>query len=246
MVREGDFLKKILPPGSWVSSEDLVNNLVKTPAVECFVKERRGFYVVLEGIDGAGKTVLSDMLRNELVKRGFECIVVREPWTSEVKKLLSEGDLNPIVEAYLFAADRLYMHYKVLSRHLERNCVVVGDRSFIASIAYQSSRGAPEELVVSINSFALKPDLVILLDLPVKEALDRIRGCKRQLKRLEDEELLEKIRLKYLEIAGSGLYNMVVVDASRSLSEVFSEVLSIVLKSIPERIKAYRASRSSV
>ena len=233
-------MKKVLPPGSWVSSdnEDLIGKIIITPSVGELVSCRRGYYVVLEGIDGAGKTILSRMLCEELSNRGFKCRIVREPWTSEIKKLLSESNLNPIVEAYLFAADRLYMHQKVLSRYLEEELIVIGDRSFIASIAYQSSRGAPQELVESINSFAIKPDLVVLLDLPVDEALDRIKDPGRQLRRLEEKSLLEKIRRKYLEIADSGLYNMRVVDASKSIDEVFNEVLNIILENIPLNLKS--------
>ncbi len=236
--RESSFGRIVLPPGSVLKlprEKKALPEFIEVPAVKLLRGERRGFYVALEGIDGSGKTTIAGLLREMLVSRGIECVVVREPWTPEAKKLLAESrDLNPLVEAYLFAADRLVLHARVIAGELEKGSLVIGDRSFIASLAYQVVRGVPEEIVESINAFALKPDITFLLDLPVERALERIKSKNtKQLEHLEKKELLEKIRDRYLLLARARKdLNIQVVDASKKPTSIANEILERILEEL--------------
>ncbi len=236
--RGSGFRKIVLPPGSVLKllrEEDALPEFVEVPATDLLRGKRRGFYVALEGIDGSGKTTIAGLLREMLVSRGIKCIIVREPWTPEAKKLLAESrDLNPLVEAYLFAADRLVLHARVISKELEKGTLIIGDRSFIASLAYQVVRGVPEEIVESINAFALKPNIIFLLDLPVEEALERIKSKNsKQLEHLEKKELLEKIRERYLLLAQTRKdLNIQVVNATKDPTSIAKEILKRIMEKL--------------
>ncbi|MEM1620253.1 MAG: dTMP kinase, partial [Fervidicoccaceae archaeon] len=135
----------------------------------------RALYVAIEGIDGAGKTTVAVEVYNRLVLSGVRCALVSEPYTDIVTRVFELlGRLDPLTEAYLFAADRVALHRGPLKRLLESREVVLSDRSYVASLAYQVVRGVPEELVESLNTPCSIPDRVYLLDVPVDVALSRL------------------------------------------------------------------------
>jgi len=199
-------------------------------------RSRRALYVAIEGIDGSGKTTVARLLVNSLALKGYKAALVKEPYTAEIKSLLEESSgADPLLEAYLFAADRLFLHRTVLKRLLEVYDVVVSDRSFVASLVYQGARGAPEHLLRLINEPCEKPDVVYVLDVPVEVALERLgKERRRFLALFESPATLEVLRRKYLEVAKelSGL--AVVVDATKPLEEVVSELLASVESMLKE------------
>ena len=144
-----------------------------------------GWFIAVEGGDGAGKSTQIAALADWLRHRGFEVVATREPGGTELGRqlrdiLLHRGDLGGIgtrTEALLFAADRADHIEKVVKPALARGAIVLTDRHVDSSIAYQSGgRGLPAEAVAALSAFAtdgLRPDLTLLLDVDPAVARDR-------------------------------------------------------------------------
>jgi len=197
------------------------------------LNKRKGLLVVLDGIDGSGKTTHSKILATELRRRGVTVLLTCEPTTGPIGTLLREHFLEvsktyPEVEALLFAADR-FLHLKSeIMPAIKRGEVVICDRYVYASLAYQGAQGLSLEWIRQINRFAVKPDLAICLDLPPEVAFRRIAFRARSM--LERLELERKAREVYLKLAESG--EMILVNALEPLGRVSEQILSMVLEKL--------------
>jgi dTMP kinase len=197
-------------------------------------------FITFEGIDGVGKSTQLDMLEKHLITSGREVVRTLEPGGTElgqeIRHLLlhRKGDVAPRSEALLYAADRAHHVETKIKPALASGKVVLSDRYFDSSVAYQ---GAARELdvqeVKDISLWAidrLLPDLTVLLDLPAQEAMNR-RGKKgTEPDRLEREqvEFFERARDEYLRMATEPRF--LVVDANLSPEEIHSQVLERVAK----------------
>lgn len=145
----------------------------------------RGKFIVLEGLDGCGKTTQANILKSNLEEKGYTVMLSREPGGNVVSERLREiildksiTDMHPITEMYLYAASRCQLVHQVIKPALEAGKTVILDRFLLSSIAYQGyGRGLGEKAVRDINAYAiegLSPDLTILFDMKRKEErLDR-------------------------------------------------------------------------
>ncbi|HJU81112.1 MAG TPA: dTMP kinase [Acidimicrobiia bacterium] len=131
-----------------------------------------GFYLALEGGEGAGKTTVSALLQEMLEKRGERVTLVREPGGTELGDairllVLHSVDMTPWAEAMLFAAQRAQLVSEVVRPALERGEIVISDRSLYSSLAYQAGgRGLAYSDVLGANLLAvggLVPELVVVL-----------------------------------------------------------------------------------
>ena len=193
-----------------------------------------GFFVTIEGIEGAGKSTLAEALRERLSCDGREVTVTREPGGTRIgdsiRELLlgSNGEMSERTELLLFEAARAQHVAEVIRPAIERGAVVICDRFADSSLAYQASaRGIAREAVESLNEFAshgIRPDLTILLDLPADVGL----GRQRAVDRISAEGLAfhEAVREGYLKIAEKEKARVVVIDATRSLDEVLQTALA--------------------
>jgi len=188
--------------------------------------------IVLEGIDGAGKTTQVRLLLERLRREGIEAVSYREPshsrWGREIKrKAARPGSLSPKEELELFLKDRKENVTRNLKPALKEGKVVVLDRYYFSTMAYQGARGIdPDEIRKRNEAFAVKPDLVIILDLPPAEGLERIEKSRRKKERLfEREDYLVKVREIFLRITGENVYR---VDADQSAEKIAREVERIV------------------
>ncbi|HEV2520581.1 MAG TPA: dTMP kinase [Thermoplasmata archaeon] len=159
----------------------------------------RGRYIVLEGIDGAGKTGLLDRLGPALLQRGHATARFREPTDAFLR---AEGtrlaQVDPLGAAFCFTVDRMMLRPEI-ERALDRGDIVLQDRSFYSTLAYQAAGLAPEqwrELERIERSVALEPDLVLLLDLPVAIALKRA-GRRGPRDTFEQAAYLEGVRARF-------------------------------------------------
>jgi dTMP kinase len=189
----------------------------------------KGVFVVLDGIDGCGKSLHSKLLRDGLQARGFNAVRTWEPSESSVGKfiqtMLMTEKIHPIVEALLFAADR-YQHLQAeILPSLQSGKIVVCDRYLHSSLAYQGAQGIDESWIKTINNFAMKPDIAFYLDVPPSVGLGRIRRKKTV---LENMEIQEKVREKYLEFVRTG--ELFLVDANRPIEEVEGDLLKSILQ----------------
>jgi len=186
-----------------------------------------GFLIAFEGIDGSGKTTQAKRLVRWLRKKGLPARYTSEPTGGAIGRILKSmarrRDVEPRVEAVLFAADRLIHLEKVIEPLLEKGFIVVSDRYLHSSLAYQSTTTRDQEWVEALNKYARRPDLGILLDVDPEIGLKRLR---RSRTRFERADFLKNVRAKYLEYAERG--ELVKIDAERELDEVFSDIVQVV------------------
>ena len=179
-------------------------------------------YIVFEGIDGAGKSTQIRLLKEWLEANGFRVDTLVEPTDSEVGKLIREILQRPDATterlqktlALLFAADRML----IMDRLEDESKIIISDRSFISSLAYQE----PAEWVEVLNRYAKKPDLIILLDLDVAKSVARTSGKDT----FENEEFLTGVKENYLNLAKN--YTCEVIDANNGVNKVSSDIKKAV------------------
>jgi dTMP kinase len=192
---------------------------------------RKGFFVVLDGIDGCGKTVHSKMLCEQLRVLDYDVAYTTEPSKSPIgqfigQKFLRETKVAPQIEALLFAADRFHHLTSEIIPMLDANKIVVSDRYVYSSLAYQGAQGLAPDWIKQINCFAIRPDLALYLDVPAETGL----GRKRSRSTLENLDLEKKVREIYLDLVRSG--ELVKIDSYRNRDVVRKEIMEIVLRSL--------------
>ena len=179
-------------------------------------------YIVFEGIDGAGKSTQIQLLNEWLENNGLEVEIMVEPTDSEVGKLIRRILQRPDATTdrvqktlgLLFAADRML----IMDKLEDEKKVIISDRSFISSLAYQE----PAEWIEVLNKYAKKPDLLILLDLDVKTSVARTSGEDT----FENEEFLTNVKANYLEIAKN--FNCEIINANNGVNKVSSDIKKAV------------------
>ena len=191
-------------------------------------------FITFEGIDGVGKSTQLDLLETWLIGLGKEVIRTLEPGGTElgqeIRHLLlhRKGDVAPRAEALLYAADRAHHVATKIRPALASGKVVLSDRYFDSSVAYQ---GAARELDVTqvrdISLWAvdnLLPDLTILLDLTAEQAIQRRNKTGVEPDRLEQEKVdfFERAREQYLELAKEPRF--LIIDANLSVDEIQQQI----------------------
>lgn len=179
-------------------------------------------YIVFEGIDGAGKSTQINLLKEWLEANGYEVETLVEPTGSEVGKLIrkilqrSDATTDRVQKTLglLFAADRML----IMDKLSDEKKVILSDRSFISSLAYQE----PTDWIAEINKYAKTPDLVLLLDLDVKTSVSRASGEDE----FENEEFLTNVKANYLEIIKN--FNHEIIDANNGVNKVSSDIKKAV------------------
>ena len=184
-------------------------------------------FVVLEGIDGSGKTSAISKVKEHLESLGHKVMITMEPTKGAIGNLVAEtDDLTPESEALLFTADRA-CHTKEISGWLEEGYDVICDRYYASTLAYQSASGLDRDWLYSINSKVIRePDIHILLDIDSEVSLTRVGKRGEKVSRFEKSDYLKKVRKAYLEIAAT--YDLTVLDASRSKDDVLKDIIDMI------------------
>lgn len=193
-------------------------------------------FISFEGIDGVGKSTQLELLQQYLVSLGHTVLRTLEPGGTElgqeIRHLLlhRKGDVAPRAEALLYAADRAHHVATKIRPALSRGEIVLTDRFFDSSVAYQgAARDLDVNQVRDISLWAvdnLIPNLTILLDLPAEDAIARRSKTGTEPDRLEREkvEFFERAREMYLELAKEQRF--LVVDARKSVEEIQTAIRS--------------------
>ncbi|MCY3605444.1 MAG: dTMP kinase [Gammaproteobacteria bacterium] len=200
----------------------------------------RGRFVVLEGIEGAGKSTHAAYLAGWLEQQGIAVVAAREPGGTalgeRLREILLDPELTgmpPLAELLLMFAARRASLEEVILPTLHEGAWVICDRFVDSSYAYQSyGRGVSLEYVEALEKQVLdglRPDLTILLDTPVRLGLSR-KADPQEADRFEREsrEFFERVRAGYLERAALGGDGYRIVDASKSLEEVQTDLRNAV------------------
>lgn len=178
--------------------------------------QRKGRLIVFEGIDGGGKSTQLQTLAARLEQTGREVICSREPTRGQhgmaLRRSMAEGRLNLEEELRLFLADRREHVETLIAPALARGALVLLDRYYFSTVAYQGARGIdPETLLASNEAFAPPPDLLIILDLSPEDGLTRVRQGRGQAPdTFEVPELLKRSRQIFLTLAASLPYAHVI------------------------------------
>jgi dTMP kinase len=196
-----------------------------------------GIFIAFEGGEGIGKSTQSQLLKQWLEQEGETVVLSREPGGSdlgiEIRKILlshSTGEISPRAEALLYAADRAHHVFSVIRPALARNEVVISDRYFDSSIAYQGAGRVLEPgEVARISRWAtesLFPTLTIIIDLPPSIGLGRLKNKDR----LESQPLdfHERVRQEFLQLAALDPERYVIIDGNQSIEDTHAAIISRV------------------
>ena len=200
----------------------------------------RGRFITVEGIEGAGKSTQMDAVRRFLEARQVPVVVTREPGGTPLGEsirglLLDPGNVGMAADTELllvFAARAEHIH-KVIRPALEQGRWVLSDRFTDATFAYQGGgRGIASERIAALESWVqgdLRPDLTLLLDVPVESGMTRIAGRGRP-DRFESEEqaFFERIRRCYLDRAAAEPARFRSIDARAPVDQVSAAVIAAV------------------
>tara|TARA_R110002050_G_scaffold283239_3_gene431484 strand:- start:1783 stop:2448 length:666 start_codon:yes stop_codon:yes gene_type:complete len=201
----------------------------------------KGFMVVFDGSNGAGKTTVIKSVENYLVSKGFDVVLTREPGGTPIGEKIRDVILDPstpemsfMTELMLFGAGRAQHIQEKIIPALEKGKIVLSDRFDAATFSFQHfARGIDLDTIIKINNLALNgfsPSMNIILDLEPSEGLKRVRSRGEGLDRLEDEnsDFLIKARNGYLTQAAQSPEKFTVVDAAQSKEKVLEEVIQII------------------
>ncbi|HEX8295322.1 MAG TPA: dTMP kinase [Chthoniobacteraceae bacterium] len=189
-----------------------------------------GFLLVLEGIDGAGKSTLGKKLATYCGSRGLACTMSREPTDGPHGRALREsavrGRLPLDEELELFLKDRAEHVNEVIVPALARGEIVILDRYYFSNAAYQGARGAdPAEIVARNEEFAPAPDLVLLLDLDAPDGRQRILRRGDQPDDFEAINYLAKVRAIFLALPHPAIRR---IDGARPAELVLEESTALL------------------
>ena len=167
----------------------------------------RGVFIVIEGIDGAGKGIACKELVKLIKEHGYDVWLTNEPFINStignfVKNQIVSRCLLPETEALLFAADRHEHYWKHIKPKLDKGTSVICCRYVYSTFAYQGGVGSlPITWLVEINKNVGVPDIVLYIDTMPEVALVRIKSCtNRSRQYFEKERLLKIVREKYLDM----------------------------------------------
>jgi dTMP kinase len=188
----------------------------------------KGAFIVIEGLDGSGKTTQAKLLAAKL-KKSHNVVFTAEPSRGKIGKFIRNSILYdetrslPSVEALLFAADRLEHVKNEVLPAMEQGHLVVSDRYLYSSLAYQGSAGLSLDWIETINQHALKPDLALFIDVAPETVLMRLKRKKSVMETLETQQEVREVYLKYVQNG-----SLTSINGDQPKKEVAKQVLAVV------------------
>jgi len=201
----------------------------------------KGFMIVFDGSNGAGKTTVIKEIEKHLIAKGFDVLLTREPGGTPIGEKIRGVILDPttpemsfMTELMLFGAGRAQHIQEKILPALAQGKIVISDRFDAATFSFQHyARGIDLDTIIKVNDLALagfSPNMNIILDLDPAEGLKRVHNRGEGLDRLEDEKLefLIKARNGYLKQAEQSPQKFEVIDASQSKDAVLTDVITVI------------------
>lgn len=201
--------------------------------------------ITLEGGEGSGKSTILDLIKEFLQGHDIDFMVTREPGgvpiSEKIRKVIldvNHTEMDARTEALLYAAARRQHLVEKVMPAIEAGKVVIFDRFVDSSLVYQGfCRGIGVDEVYNLNLFATEgftPDLTLYLDVDPKIGLKRVNSGDREVNRLDLENMAfhEKVREGYLMLAKRNPNRYTMIDANKSLEEVYGQVLKVLNSSL--------------
>jgi dTMP kinase len=195
----------------------------------------KGTFICIEGLDGCGKTTQAKLLAKKLGK-SHNAVYTAEPSRGNIgtyirnSYLYGEKRLSIVLEALLFAADRIEHVENEVIPALNKGQLVISDRYVYSSLAYQGAAGLSIDWIETVNEHALKPDLAVFIDVNPEAVVNRLKPEKSV---MEDLETQKKVREIYLKFVKDG--RLTRIDGGKSKNEVAEEVYNLVTKFLNNR-----------
>ncbi len=204
---------------------------------------RKGVFIVLEGGEGAGKSVQARILTERLREAGYRVTSTREPGGTRIGEQIraithdpENVDLHPKAEAYLMAAARAQHVAETIAPALEADRIVLCDRFVDSSVVYQGfGRQLGEDTIRNLNALAVNdvmPDLVIILNVPPATGIQRRRESAKANDRLDlqGKDFYERVYNGYLTLAKKDPARYLVIDATAPIETVSEHIWAQVEK----------------
>ena len=197
---------------------------------------KKGIFIVVDGIDGSGKSEIVKMLHNYLFSKSkkYRILTTREPtngkYGKQIRQMLRkekdpESSSKKLMSLFIIdRADHLKNAIKPFlktSNKHELN-IVLCDRYYYSTIAFQSAQGLSIKDIIKKNKLFRKPDIAFILDVEPSLALERI--AYRQKEKFEQLDFMKKIRQNFLKLPKVLNDNIKMIDSSKSLKEVFEDI----------------------
>jgi dTMP kinase len=196
---------------------------------------KKGAFICIEGLDGCGKTTQAKLLAKKL-RKSHSAVYTAEPSRGKIgtyirnSYLYGEKRLSIVLEALLFAADRIEHVENEVIPALKEGRLVISDRYVYSSLAYQGAAGLSLDWIEKINEHALQPDLAVFIDVDPEAVVSRLKPKKSV---MEDLETQKKVRQIYLKFVEDG--RLTRIDGDRSEIEVAEDVYAVVTEFLKTR-----------
>lgn len=204
---------------------------------------KKGHFITFEGGDGSGKSTQINILKDKLIKDGYDVILTREPGGTQISEKIREiildkenSEMNDMTEALLYAAARAQIVNQVIRPAIQEGKVVICDRFVDSSIAYQAYGRNLGECVSIINSFAIgecMPELTFFLKVAPEVGNKRISKREHDRIELASDDFREKVYEGYLMLEKQFPDRIVSIDAGRTIKEI-SNVISEKINALLE------------
>lgn len=198
----------------------------------------KGHFITVEGIDGVGKSTQAALIEAVLDSAGYDVLRLREPGGVKISEQIREILLDPanveigdVCELLLYEAARAQLVHQVIRPALAAGKTVVCDRFYDSTTAYQAfADGLDRNMVSQANELAVdgcRPDLTLVFDLPVEDALRRRSGREAEDRlELKGLEFQERVAAGFRAVAADEPDRVKLIDAGGSIAEVFSSVVA--------------------
>ena len=194
---------------------------------------KKGKFITFEGVDGCGKTTQLELLNDYLKQKNYNTITTLEPGGCPLGKNLREillhydAYVDDTCELFLYLADRSQHTNTIVIKNVEEGNIVLCDRFIDSTVAYQGyGRGLDIDRLNFLNDIATRsylPDLTFLFDIDIETAQTRVGKVKDRLEK-ESLDFHKKVRAGYLDLAKKYPQRIKVIDATKSIEEVFIKV----------------------
>ena len=198
------------------------------------METKKGLFITFEGMDGCGKTTQVWKLAKHLseVSKHNHIVMTREPFKdTNIRKMLRETD-DPYSQAMklaeMFTADRKKHIAEMISPAINQGIHVISDRYAFSTLAYQQTQGVPLNTLLEMHKGLPIPDIIFVVDVPAKTAIARMKKDAKRDKGKEhkfekDMKFMEKLRMKYFELAKLPRHNVIMIDGRKSPDEIFEK-----------------------